>query len=701
MPSRLLRSTRATLAALLVRVGQEFRPPQIQTTPAWAEEHFRLPAEGADMPGRYRLHYAPYLWGIFAALDDPAIPEVVVQKAAQVGWTFGLVAYLGRRIDNEPCPIVMLFAADEAAREFVDEKLVPSIEATPALRKRVDTSASTKSGNRALFKKFAGGFLKLGGSRSIFKVKSTPARLVIVEEPDDTKENLKEQGDAISLLWERTKRMSKAKRLLGGTPTVKGLSRVEEHAEVSDKRVLPVLCHGCGDSHVLDFDNVTWDGKDAAPDDPALAHLPVHPVYGRQQPDTAIYCCPHCGEPWDDHQRKENIRNTVYAALQAGDKNGGWVATAPFHGAAGFIELNELYSCLPGAGVVDLVRDYLQAEAKAAKGDENGRIVFINSKLARTYEYQGDQLDHEALAELADDYAIEAVPPGGLLLTVGVDVQDDRLAVIVRAWGRLQESWLVYWGELQASVGTHLHTDPVWAALDKLVFNGFPAANGARLHVSAITIDASDGGNSDAVYNWVRTRSARHRGVLIMAGKGSSATNDPEIFTTPRQVVDHRNPNRRTKADRHGVKVFIIGTNKAKDWIFSRIGRQGVAECFHFTSEARPDYCEQITAEVKAPHRRTARMVYQLRSGRRNEALDCEVYALHAARAKRVHLLKPAQWDAIEAELLQPDMLEQAEGVAHAADGVSQETPQADGDSQGEAPDAGARYKVKRVRGRR
>ncbi|WP_220457695.1 hypothetical protein, partial [Vibrio marinisediminis] len=39
------------------------------------------------------------------------------------------------------------------------------------------------------------------------------------------------------------------------------------------------------------------------------------------------------------------------------------------------------------------------------------------------------------------------------------------------------------------------------------------------------------------------------------------------------------------------------------------------------------------------------------------EALDCEVYALHAARVLRIQLKKPADWDNIEANLKQVDLL--------------------------------------------
>ncbi|MEW8000683.1 MAG: terminase gpA endonuclease subunit [Candidatus Thiodiazotropha endolucinida] len=681
LPSKLSRITQRVLKAMMTRAALEFVPPKLIPSVEWVEEYFYLPEEGADLPGLYSLDYAPYFYGIFAALDDPEIPEVVAMKAAQIGWTFGLVGYLGKRIDLEPGAIVMLFAADEAAREFVDEKFTPSVNASPRLANRVDVSTSRKSGNRSLFKKFPGGFLKLGGSGSIHKVKSTPAKLVIVEEPDDAKENVKEQGDAILLLWERVKRARQGKRVMGGTPSIAGLSRVEEHIEQSDKRVLPVVCHSCGDAHVLDFNNVVWSSADSGPD---------HPVYGSALPETAVYVCPHCGTPWDDYQRKENIRNTVRQAVADNDPYCGWTPTAPYNGVAGFMELSELYSCLPGAGVVDLVRDHLKAEYRAAQGDENAKIVFVNSKLGRPYEFKGEEADAETLRELALDYKELVVPAGGLLVTAGVDVQGGRLAIIIRAWGRGEESWGIYWGELPAE-DTRLKSDPVWDALDALLFNGFELARGGRIRLSAVSIDSSDGNSSDAAYHWVRSRAKKHRDVLIMAVKGSSEQTDPEIFVTPKiRGVDHRNPKKQTKADKYGVKVYIVGTNKAKDWISPRLAKAGPGpEHMHIYADVRADYFDQVTAETKAPHRRIRnRKIWQLKSGRRNEALDCEVYALHSARARRIHLMRADQWDALEQSIMQVELFPKTESVSQETD---EEAPQ---------EKQGGRFKIKRRRNR-
>lgn len=620
--------------------------PRQTPTIEWLEQHYVLPDFGV-----YDFYYTPYFLGVANAIDDPSVREIVLMKAAQIGWTYFLLGVIFKRIYEaglNPCPIMMLFAKGRDGQNFHDEKLVPAVNASELMSELLDVSR--RPGNRWDNKSFVGGFLKIVGSNSPGNVKSTSkVGLGVVEEPDDTTDNVAGQGDAIALLEERLKRYVRSLLLVGGTPAIAGLSKTGDRLKESDRAQLPIRCHNCGELHVLDWSNVHWD------EDPDQ----VHPVYGSALPDTAIYRCPECGWEWDDNQRKQNIRDTCFDAYRSGDKRSGWVSTADFNGVAGFQDLSELYVCMDGTSLADVVRAYLKAESKAAQGDENLKRAFINQKLGKEYEFKGDQATADQLRQLCVDYQEMVVPRGGLILTAGVDVQRNpaRLAVVIRAWGRNGRSWCTYWGELSARNSTVDPKDGVWDDLDALLFGGFKTEAGYPLHLSAVSIDSSDGFTSDAVYNWVRTRTKKHPKCLIMAIKGSSSRADPEIFATPRvKSVDHKNPEKATKADKRGVKVYIVGTNKAKDWIAGQLKllTQGVQKFLYYTG-IRDDYFDQILGEVKAPDK-SGRMTWQAKPGQPHEVLDCEGYSLHAARALRVHLKTPEQWDALENDLSQVDL---------------------------------------------
>lgn len=622
----------------MARLGEILRAPEKMGTTQWAENYRGMSSKSTAMPGRYNASITPWIRGIHEALDDPKVERVVAQKSAQVAWTDGvLLNYIGRRIDLDPCPMIVMFAKRESAKDFNDEKLVPMIEATPHLSAKIPITSKRDKNNRFDFKGFPGGFLKLVGSNSPSEVKSTPAPVVCVEEPDDCNTNVKEQGDTIALLIERTKSFARRKIIYGGTPTVEGFSAVEFAYKTSDKRKFYVPCPDCGEEHVLSWDNVRWT------EDETLNHE----IYGKAVLDSAAYVCPHCGSIWDDVKKNRAVRKGV------------WRAEGQFNGTAGFY-INELYSPFPGSKLKILVEKYLTAKHELDQGKDGKMRSFFNSQLGLPYAFKSGLPDADVLAKRAESYDEFTVPVVGCVLTAGVDVQHDRLAVIIRAWGPGEESWLVYWGEIPGQTMTPERG--AWVDLDALLKRDFKAVNGASLKIRAVSIDSSDGQTSDAVYSFVRRRMARG----LMAIKGSSVNDDrKEIFTPPKPSID---VNGRQKSLRFGLKPFIVGTSRAKDLILGvdanagRIKLEGDGPGhMHWYSSVRPDYWEQITSEVKVPSSHSAKRVWQKKSGVRNEALDCEVYALHAARSLKLHLWNAAKWDLERQKQLQMDLIEAAE----------------------------------------
>mgnify|MGYP001368721430 CR=1 FL=1 len=297
------------------------------------------------------------------------------------------------------------------------------------------------------------------------------------------------------------------------------------------------------------------------------------------------------------------------------------------------------------------------------------KIVFVNSALGKTYEYGDQLLDADKLREIAEDYPILECPDGAWIVSVGIDVQPDRLAVNIRAWGPREkgevETWQLFWGEIYAENGVTNTDDECWDQLDELIFNGYKHACGGIIYTSAVTIDSGDGNTNDAVYSWVRTRTKKHRGVLIMAGKGA-ATIDKEIFSRPASTsVYHTNPKKQRKADKYKLKVYMIGTQKSYEWVYNQIKRSlnpALETRFHFCRAVRDDYFDQLTNVVKAPHRSVRnKLVWQKKQGLPCEGPDTERYALHAARAMNVHTMAVDKWRAHEEKVRQEDLLTHVE----------------------------------------
>lgn len=620
-----------------------FKPPPKMTVAEWAESRRYLSSLSA-LPGRFSLSITPWLREPLECLSDRKVYEVVMQKSAQIGWTDGVVNnYLGMTIDMDPAPTIVMFPRDKTGRDFNKEKFEPMVEATPTLASKIVLKKRDPT-NRVDTKQFPGGFIKFVGSNSPAGVKSTSAKRLIIEEPDDCNINLKGQGDAIALLKERGKTFRDKKVVVGGTPTIDGLSAIVDEMNLSDKRAWHVPCHECGEASPMVWEQVKWE------EDSSLNH----PVFGKADTANAYYECPNCHAHWNDSQRVRNARR------------GKWIATAEFRGIAGFA-INELVSGFAESTLPKLTEKYLRAVHDEASGNVNEKISFWNSTLGLPWAYKQDVPDEDALELRAEDYEEFTVPYGGLLVTAGVDVQHDRLAVIIAAWGRGEESWRVWWGELYGA--TKDRSGEVWDALTELLFDrSFPHGSGVALRMSAVSIDTSDGNTSDAVYDYVRKQRRLHRNILAIKG---SSTHRAEIFRKPSGPIDVTMGH---KASKYGLKPYIVGTSKAKDLILGGEGggrlilRGSGPGRMHWYKGIRGDWYKQITSEVKAPIRGAARgvKVWQKKAGSQNEALDCEVYALHAARSLRTDIRTDAQWRSLEKQIgvTQQEAVEDAQPVA-------------------------------------
>lgn len=627
--------TDASLTSLMSRAWSEFAPPPKLRIDEWAEKYRILSSEETHSPGPFSLEATPVLREILQACSDPTIRKVVVQKSAQVGYTVGVVAnVLGYHVHHRPSVQIAVFPREKSAKDFAAEKFDPMVRATKPLAARVSLK-SRAAGNSQTRKHYPGGLIKLVGSNSPSDVKSTSARVVIIEEPDDASCDVRGQGDSIKLAEERAKAYPDHLILIGGTPTAKNASSIEAEILASDQRKYHVPCHACGDEHIPAWGCVVI---------PENHDLPPREIYGHARWESAYYVCPACGVPWTDEERHSAIRR------------GHFEATAPATAAAGFL-LNELLSTFDGSRVPVLARKYLEAKHKQDEGDHSEMIAFWNSTLGEPWEYRGELPEEDELRERAEAYAEWSVPAGGLIPLVAVDVQHDRLAVTCWVIGRREEMWLTFWGELPGQ--TIVPFAGAWVDLDILLENTVRHASGAELRIAAVAIDSSDGQTSAAVYDYVRKRNRSSRPVFAIKG-ASDSEGKVEIWKPPQvQSIDpHRNGR---KSDKHGVHVHIIGVAKAKDTLLGwaqeggrvRLTGEGPSR-MHWYENVRQDFYEQLLSEIKIPQRQNPkRRQWKKRTGRPNEALDCTVYTLWMIHAQRLHIQRPEWWDNMDTSIRQ------------------------------------------------
>jgi phage terminase large subunit GpA-like protein len=568
--------TRSTTARALtnwrrIRSGlfrSALAPAPRLTVSEWSDRYRMLSREASAEPGRWSTDRAPYQRGILDAFSEPLVDTVVVMSSAQVGKTEVVNNVVGYYIDRDPAPILVLQPTVQMGEAWSKDRLSTMLRDTPKLRGKVKDPRSRDSGNTLLHKTFPGGHITIAGANSAAGLASRPIRVVLADEVDRFPASAGTEGDPLSLATKRTATFWNRKLGYFSTPTLKGFSRIEAAFQESDQRRYYVPCPHCAHRQTLVWERLLWTDGN---------------------PDTAAYACEACGALIEEQDK---------GVMLAG---GVWVAGNPGARAAGF-HLNALYS--PWARWAELVREFL-----AAAGNPERLKVWINTVLGETWEEQGETLNHDALSARRERYAAP-VPAGAGILTAGVDVQGDRLEVTVRGWGRGEESWLIHWEAIFGDPGR----PEVWQTLEATLTRGWAHESGAELRIEAACIDTG-GHHTAAVYEYVKPRQSRR----VYAVKGASTPGRPLL-------------SRASRANRAGVKLFTVGTDTAKDVLFSRLRIVEAGPGYlHFPAWLEEEYFRQLTAEKVVTRFRKGRPVrYYEKTRPRNEALDLEVYALAA-----------------------------------------------------------------------
>ncbi len=538
------------------------------------------------------------------ACSDPAVETVVVMSSAQVGKTTFIKAVIGFHVDQDPAPILLLNPTLDMSEAFSKDRLAPMVRDTPCLRGKIADPRSRDSGNTILHKRFSGGHLTLAGANSPASLASRPVRIVLCDEVSRYPPSAGTEGDPVNLAFKRTATFWNRKRVLTSTPTIKGACRIEMAYEQSDQRRYHVPCIWCRGYQTLRWAQVKWpEGK----------------------PREAHYLCEHCGSAITDADKIKILRE------------GEWRAGAEPNGTAGF-HLNELYS--PWRKFGEVAEDFLAAK----KGGRETLKTWVNTSLGETWEEdQGERPDWATLKARAEPYDLFTVPPGGLLLTAFVDVQQDRLAVKVKAWGRGEESWLVVFLELYGDTdydgGREL--PKVYRELDDLLGRSYPHASGAELHIASAGIDS--GFRTQAVYNYCRTRGPR-----VYPTKGVFTPGRPVVTRPSKQDVTYKG-----QTIEGGVMLWPIGTDAAKRLVYWRMKITGPGPGrMHFPIGIEDEYYEQLCSEklvTKYRHGVPYQEWHQTRP--RNEALDCEVGVYHAAIRAGMGRFR---WERLEQSLAPP-----------------------------------------------
>lgn len=553
---------------------QIWLPPPDFSISQWADAERKISPDASAEPGRWNTSRAEYQREIMDAISDPLVERVVVMSAAQVGKTELLLNTIGYYITQEPCPILVLYPTIEMGEAFSKERLAPMLRDTPALQGTVKDPRARDSGNTLRHKTFPGGHITISGANSPASLASRPIRVLLCDEVDRYPDSAGTEGDPITLAMKRTQNFWNRRIVWVSTPTLLQSSKIYQGYEMSSQEEWCVPCPKCGEFVPFDWCQISY--KDL------------------QEP---VMTCPKCGAIYGELQWKEHMQN------------GKWIAKNPDEKKIRGFHLNAFAS--PWATWTELVNGYKEA----LRGGEESIKGWWNTALGLPYENTGGSVEAEELQSHCEKYNAE-LPDGVLILTCGVDTQDDRLECEIVGWGIDRESWGIEYRIFYGDPGGN----ELWQQLDDFLSKTWSYANGDRLGLSCTCIDSA-GHFTDEVYRFCKGRARRN--IFAIVGRGREGL--PSV-------------SKPSRSNKRRVPLYTLGVNTIKGVLFSRLKKEerGAGYCHFPLDENRgydSVYFKGLVSERMVVKRLRGRnsITWEVRAkGVRNEPLDARVYATGA-----------------------------------------------------------------------
>jgi phage terminase large subunit GpA-like protein len=507
--------TEEKLEILRANFFEALQPEEPLDYDEWADKYRVLTSDSSAEYGQWKTSRFPFLKKIMKALSPSnRAQKIVFVKPAQVGGTELATGWLLYGADVYPGPIIYTQGTSDATEEYSKQRLRVAIEACKKVEYKLGSKKNTRFADSWDNKQFPGGFINLGGANSTSFLKSKPIRWAVADEVDEYNLNVGKQGNPLSLLIKRMNNFPDRKLFMLSTPVLAELSLIWPAYEAGSQELYYLPCPHCnseadkkGFMFFLDWDHIEWSEEKT--------------VEGYPRDVWAV--CPNCGEKIYEGKHKTWML-----------ENGEWFSTVGSDGATverymvgdvfnPSFRINGLYSPYGFYSWHDAVNewhDYLKTKRVELLQ------VFINQTLAQTFKLEGQEINYNWLHSRRESYATGSdtydVPEGVLVLTAGVDIQDDRIEVEVKGHGLFEETWGIDYKVLPGDTsqkgdkaGILQNGQPsVWRLLDEYLARRWKHACGVDMFIEVTMIDA--GYKAEEVHTFCRLR--EHRRIYPVHG---------------------------------------------------------------------------------------------------------------------------------------------------------------------------------------
>lgn len=578
-------------------------PPPVDYV-AWAQQNIVFSERESPFPGPYNRKLFPYFDEVLRALspDDPC-RTVTLKGSAQIGKTVVANVFTGGSLSMDPGDFLYTHPTEENARRWSKMKLRPMLLGTAALRD-IFPQKPRDGADSVLYKERKDGLgaILISGANS-------PASLSQVTmkrqaQDDLAKWEMNTAGDPESQADNRSRAHEFAKILKVSTPLVLPGCRISKSFEAGSQEHPYVPCPECDHFQVLEWEN-------------------MHEHLDAEHPEKAHFTCVECGCEIHQHHRPKMLARLEWRSHNESAKRAHrsfWIWSA--------------YSFLQS--FERIAREWLKA-----KGDSAAEQTFANDTCGTAYKAQGEAPPWEALRDRGAEssYPKGTIPTGALVITLGIDVQQDRVEWQLVGFGRDFRRFVVDVGVIPG----HITDKKCIETLDALLKNTWQNQQGRRIGVDMSAID----GNAWTEDVWAFARRHPHSKLIMVRGRGEDSA--------PRLARVKKERNERTgKLLKYAKRFYNFGASIMKMALYRDAVKSDPLQAgfISFPRGLDDEYFRQFTSESRKPKKRNGFTFYSWVKDPSiaNEALDTMLQAEAAATKFGVRSLPDAIWLRLEQE---------------------------------------------------
>jgi phage terminase large subunit GpA-like protein len=269
----------------------------------------------------------------------------------------------------------------------------------------------------------------------------------------------------------------------------------------------------------------------------------------------------------------------------------------------------------------------------AKRGGVEKMRVWTNTFEAKTFELPAETIDWNPIHQRAEEYSSDTLPEQCILLVAGVDIQQDRVEILIYGFGDGEEAWAleyhVVWGRFDLVENQQ--------RVNEVLLRKFKHDVLGDLSISAVGMDTGHQTRVKEAYQFCRAHSARN----VWAMKGSAHSMATVYAASENKIFR--------------IKLFSINTDFLKTTIYDRLKNPDAGPRYiHFPQGGNFDekFYRMLCSEKRRSKKVAGETIYFWdKITTRNEALDMTVYAFAA-----FDILKPQgyiarQWAKVQSEM--------------------------------------------------